>query len=163
MLLGSLKSLLQILQECFSPVLQFFHDFLHLFFFYCTFWYILLTTPIILTFWVNGPWPLHCNQGWITIRPEWQFGQRHFGRDNLARMMLWPELQIGQWHFGQRQFGQRDTLARHFGCSDGLASDSLASDSLASDILASDFLARVIHWLECHFGHSDNLASTGPW
>ena len=29
---------------------------------YCTFWYILVTPPIILTFWLNGPWPLHCNQ-----------------------------------------------------------------------------------------------------
>ena len=29
---------------------------------YCTFWYILVIPPIILTFWLNGPWPLHCNQ-----------------------------------------------------------------------------------------------------
>ena len=29
---------------------------------YCTFLYILVTPPIILTFWLNGPWPLHCNQ-----------------------------------------------------------------------------------------------------
>ena len=76
--------------------------------------------------------------GWITLWPEWHFGQRHFGRDTLAGMTLWPEWPFGQRHFGQRHFGQRDTLA-------------------------SDTLARVTLWPEWHFGQSDSLARVTLW
>ena len=50
--------------------------------------------------------------GWITLWPEWPFGQRQFGRrdslasvtfasDTLARVTLWPETLWPEWHFGQ--------------------------------------------------------------
>ena len=83
------------------------------------------------------------NPGWMTLWPEWHFGQRHFGRDILARMTetVWLERQFGQCHFGWWYFGQW-----HFG---------------QSDTLASDTLARVTLWPEWHFGQFFMLPLAG--
>jgi hypothetical protein len=77
--------------------------------------------------------------GWITLWPEWHFGQSRstsilggtFATRSKDGGTSRPEWPLGQRLFGQGHFGRRDTLA---------------SVTLAGDTLASDTLARVILW-----------------